>query len=82
MIIIIIIIRSPNIAPAHLSMDLHTGASIPHDVHSNYILRDHSIKVMDRNTVPFRLTQNIRELFGEYGVNGSFKYTIGAYALV
>ena len=63
-------------------MDLQSGASIPYDLHSSYYLKDHSLQLNDRSAVPVRLTRNIRELMGELGVNGPFKYAIGAYALV
>ena len=63
-------------------MDLRSGASIPCDLHSNYVLKDHTLQLLDRNSVPLRLTRNIRELIGELGVNGPFKYAVGAYALV
>ena len=75
-------IRSPNNTPSHLTMDLRSGASIPYDLHSNYVLKDHTLQLLDRNSVPLRLTRNIRELIGELGVNGPFKYAVGTYALV
>ena len=63
-------------------MNLQNGASIPHDLHSNYVLNNYTLQLLDRNSVPLRLTRNIREFIGELGVNGPFKYAVGAYALV
>ena len=72
----------PNDHPNQIVMDLHSGAVVNRNLHANYVLQGNRVQILDTASVPLRLTRNVSTLLGPYWEEGSFKYTLGALALV
>ena len=63
-------------------MNLHSGVVVNRNLHANYVLQGNRVQILDTASVPLRLTRNVSTLLGPYWEEGSFKYTLGALALV
>lgn len=68
--------------PAHLLLNLRTGEVTALNVHPNYMSHEQGYIVQEPSPIPFRLTRNIRSFMTEFYEEGSFEFSVSAYALV